>query len=332
MKKNRLETLQLVRPCPITLEELNPAERVNFCNNCNKKVYNLSVMSTNDAEKLLEKTDGQICKMFVRNNDGRIITDNCPGWLRPLRKAFATIVFLLGFVTTFIITQQKAMSQNSLITEYQRRPVKTREELAPDLSLNSLVPINEHAVWIAGISMLIAWLTWIEILSKYKKGEKIPAIPIASVVVFLASTSLIIAIPLLLTQYQNFSPYIISAELALKLETLILAILAIIYRSQLLGFISATAFCPIFAQFLSAIFFPKNANLLHDFGYDTAISIVQGTTFLSLFSVLFAIWYFRMTNRSISAMTIICLLFVPIFIHLSGTFIVNNSGGIGAGF
>ncbi|MBC7998971.1 MAG: hypothetical protein IAF58_13560 [Leptolyngbya sp.] len=269
--------------------------------------------------------------MFVRNNDGRIITDNCPRWLRPLRKAFATIVFLLGFVTTFIITQQKALSQNSFTTEHEFRSVKTREELAPHLSLNSLVPAHEHAVWIVGISMLIAWLAWIEILSNYKKGKKIPVIPTASVFAFISSTSLIIAIPLLLTQYQNFSPYIISAELALKLETLILAILAIIYRSQLLGFISAAAFCPILAQLFSAIFFPKNTNLLHDFGYDTAISIVQGTTFLSLFSVLFAIWYFRMTNRSISAVTVIFLLFIPIFIHLSGTYIINNLGGVGAG-
>src|SRR6266436_4750754 len=57
-------------------------ERVRFCEECGKHVYNLSAMTARDAESLLVETEGRICTRFYRRPDGKILTEDCPVGLR----------------------------------------------------------------------------------------------------------------------------------------------------------------------------------------------------------------------------------------------------------
>ena len=70
-----------------------------------------------------------------------------------------------------------------------------------------------------------------------------------------------------------------------------------------------------------------------DFGYDTARDISRGITLCSL--ILVALWPVKKETRENLrklALTVVARTCVPIFIHLAGTFAINNYGGsMGAG-
>ena len=61
-------------------------ERVRFCGECRKNVYNLSAMSRAEAEALVSETEGRICVRFYQRRDGTVLTDNCPVGLRKARR------------------------------------------------------------------------------------------------------------------------------------------------------------------------------------------------------------------------------------------------------
>lgn len=78
-------------------------DRVRFCGQCELNVYNLSAMSTLEAESLIARTEGRLCVRYYRRKDGSIITQDCPVGLRALkqhasrvRRAAASAV--LGFL------------------------------------------------------------------------------------------------------------------------------------------------------------------------------------------------------------------------------------------
>ncbi len=71
---------------------------------------------------------------------------------------------------------------------------------------------------------------------------------------------------------------------------------------------------------------------LADFGYDTARDISRGITICSF--ILVALWPVKKETRENLrklALTVIARTCVPIFIHLAGTFAINNYGGSGGG-
>jgi hypothetical protein len=53
-------------------------ERVRFCGLCHKNVYNLSAMSREAAERLIEERQGQLCALLYRRTDGTVLTSDCP--------------------------------------------------------------------------------------------------------------------------------------------------------------------------------------------------------------------------------------------------------------
>jgi hypothetical protein len=65
-------------------------DRVRFCSECRKNVYNLSAMTGVEAEALLIRHEGQICKRFYRREDGAVLTaDRLVASGRRLRRAVA---------------------------------------------------------------------------------------------------------------------------------------------------------------------------------------------------------------------------------------------------
>ena len=66
-------------------------ERARFCGQCELNVYNLSTMSTLEAESLIARTEGRLCVRYYRRKDGSIITQDCPVGLRRLKQRAARI-------------------------------------------------------------------------------------------------------------------------------------------------------------------------------------------------------------------------------------------------
>ena len=100
---NPLRSIKVASPCPADWDRMIGDERVRFCGRCELNVYNLSAMSTLEAESLIARTEGRLCVRYYRRKDGSIITQDCPVGLRELRqratkikRAVASLV--LGFL------------------------------------------------------------------------------------------------------------------------------------------------------------------------------------------------------------------------------------------
>jgi len=225
MKKEypRLETFQLVRPCPINMDGLDPAEKENFCKSCNKKVYNLSVLSTDAAEALLEEKGNKACVMFVRNNDGRIVTDDCPIFLRPIRRCTRIAISILSLITIWLLVQGKAIAQGLV-----GAPVDVRYGYSPD----PVIPLDEKGLWISGLSFLVAWCTWLEMIAQAKTSGK--GNSVSNSIYFLIALLVVILAPVVLAD-NNVPAHRFNAgvKMALIAAGPVLALCIWLYKSTL---------------------------------------------------------------------------------------------------
>lgn len=67
-----LKQLHIPKPCPASWDDMTGDEQTRHCEHCDKNVHNLSAMSAEEAEKVLQ--GGKACVRFSRDSKGRIIT------------------------------------------------------------------------------------------------------------------------------------------------------------------------------------------------------------------------------------------------------------------
>ncbi len=53
-------------------------ERVRFCRECNRNVYNLSAMTDAEARRVVAEREGRLCVRFYQRRDGTVLTSDCP--------------------------------------------------------------------------------------------------------------------------------------------------------------------------------------------------------------------------------------------------------------
>ena len=94
-----LEQIRIAEPCNAWWDQMQGDERVRFCGECRKNVYNLSAMSRAEAEALVFETEGRLCVRFYRRRDGTVLTDNCPVGVRKAKIWLS--VQLAGIAATF---------------------------------------------------------------------------------------------------------------------------------------------------------------------------------------------------------------------------------------
>jgi hypothetical protein len=73
-----LEQIKIASPCSADWEQMEGNDRVRFCSECKKNVFNLSAMTRRDGEALLKETNGNLCARIYRRNDGTVLTEDCP--------------------------------------------------------------------------------------------------------------------------------------------------------------------------------------------------------------------------------------------------------------
>src|SRR5262245_34113175 len=81
-----LGRIRVASPCPADWNQMAGDDRVRFCDQCRKSVYNLSAMTTHEAEQLVCEREGDLCARFYRRKDGTILTADCPEGLRRKRR------------------------------------------------------------------------------------------------------------------------------------------------------------------------------------------------------------------------------------------------------
>lgn len=73
-----LDHLKIASPCSADWEQMEGDDRIRFCGECKKNVFNLSAMSRRDAEALIEEKNGDMCARLYRRADGTVLTEDCP--------------------------------------------------------------------------------------------------------------------------------------------------------------------------------------------------------------------------------------------------------------
>jgi hypothetical protein len=88
-----LNVLEVPSPCAVPWRAMAGDDRVRFCGQCRKDVYNLSAMTATEAESLLRNGGDGPCVRFYRRFDGTVVTtDRCGNRAARAWRRFATTV------------------------------------------------------------------------------------------------------------------------------------------------------------------------------------------------------------------------------------------------
>lgn len=81
-----LNQVNVAAPCPADWSQMEGDDRVRHCSLCRLNVYNLSEMSSDEAETFLQRQTGRVCVRYYQRTDGMVMTKDCPKGLRALRQ------------------------------------------------------------------------------------------------------------------------------------------------------------------------------------------------------------------------------------------------------
>ena len=84
-----LKQLRIAAPCSVEWSAMQGDDRVRYCGQCKKNVYNLIGMDDYEAAELLTQHEGEACIQAYQRSDGTLMTQNCPVGLRKLRQRMA---------------------------------------------------------------------------------------------------------------------------------------------------------------------------------------------------------------------------------------------------
>jgi hypothetical protein len=84
-----IEDVRVASPCNASWDAMKGDDRVRFCGECEKNVYNLSALSRDEATRLLAEREGSICVRLYRRADGTALTADCPVGVRRKRVRLA---------------------------------------------------------------------------------------------------------------------------------------------------------------------------------------------------------------------------------------------------
>ncbi len=88
-------------------------DRIRHCELCKLNVYNLSDMSHNEAERLINTHEGRLCIRYVQRPDGKIMTRHCPkGEVVRGRKKLALVLvsamaFAVASIASVVVPREK---------------------------------------------------------------------------------------------------------------------------------------------------------------------------------------------------------------------------------
>lgn len=96
-----LKRVRVASPCNASWDMMSGNSKVRLCGQCDRNIYNIEVMSADEAAELLRGSKEKVCIRLHRRSDGTVMTADCPTGLRALRKragriAAASFAMVLG--------------------------------------------------------------------------------------------------------------------------------------------------------------------------------------------------------------------------------------------
>ena len=133
-----LDRVGVASPCHARWEEMTGDERVRNCAECNLRVHNISAMSRDDAEALLQASVGdRLCIRLYLRSDGTILTKDCPVGLARVRGAARRALVRVGVLVGLVGIAGVAAAESSRGTMGER------------VRLRALRPFSVVCEWIA---------------------------------------------------------------------------------------------------------------------------------------------------------------------------------------
>lgn len=99
-----LARVQVASPCTADWGEMHGDDRIRFCRQCAKNVYNLSALTADQAVALMREREGDLCGRFFRRADGTVLTADCPVGVHhrvKRRRRLAALAATLGGLLSF---------------------------------------------------------------------------------------------------------------------------------------------------------------------------------------------------------------------------------------
>ncbi len=90
-----LDRIGVATPCRADWNAMSGDDKARFCQTCHKNVYNVALMSRDEAVALIAEKEGNLCVRLSRRADGTLITNDCPvGQGKVRRRRFAAVMAL----------------------------------------------------------------------------------------------------------------------------------------------------------------------------------------------------------------------------------------------
>lgn len=77
MKRRPLK-LKVASPCNADWDKMSGTDAIRHCSECDKNVYHLSHMTTEQVEQLLNRAGAAPCVRFYERADGTVLLGDCP--------------------------------------------------------------------------------------------------------------------------------------------------------------------------------------------------------------------------------------------------------------
>jgi hypothetical protein len=91
-----LSRVRIASPCAASWDGMRGDERVRHCASCDKQVFDLSALSSEQAEALLRERTGGLCVRLYRRKDGTVLTSDCPVGAQKARRRRGLAVMVAG--------------------------------------------------------------------------------------------------------------------------------------------------------------------------------------------------------------------------------------------
>ncbi len=115
-----LESVSVATPCHADWNAMHGDDRSRFCPSCAKNVYNLSAMTKNEAEGLLQEKEGRLCVRFFLREDGTMLTQDCPVGVAALKERSPSFALWAGVASLVLLVG--ALVSPSFLSTAQAQP------------------------------------------------------------------------------------------------------------------------------------------------------------------------------------------------------------------
>jgi hypothetical protein len=69
--------VRIASPCSADWNQMMGDDRVRFCPDCQRNVYNFSSMTEGEVKRLVSQSEGRLCGRFYQRRDGTMMVKNC---------------------------------------------------------------------------------------------------------------------------------------------------------------------------------------------------------------------------------------------------------------